>query len=449
MLLEFSIENVASFKKINTLSMISSGERSLPDHLILLEFSKKSKMEISRLAAIFGSNASGKSNFLSALRSMQVLVLGGGLRLPQLPDKKKAVRIPHHPFLFSPKDVQTPSTFQIVFACKKKIYRYGFSNTSSAFSKEWLYIIDKNKSNETLLFERVGIELHTDNEKIKEYKTHITANNLFFTVLAELKVSPFNDLIKFFQNINFCNGYQFDIPDVIELIDNADFHIIASILQFADTGLNNILKEDVENNNDELPDEIKKLLELLSDISEKSQPKPCKVDFEHNVYDEQENCFQKYKLPAHSESRGTIIFIGIIASIIDALKNNKLLIIDELDSSLHPLLVEGLINFFIKTRNSSSQFIFSSHCPFIFDARKIRRDELWIVEKNNSGQSGIESAANYKARSDGNLGKQYLEGRFGGIPLLQYKHLEQCSSFLSEVIAKKRGVKHAAKTKTL
>jgi hypothetical protein len=443
MLLEFSVENFMSFKKISTLSMISSSGRELPEHVIHWGKSKKPNLSINRVAALFGANASGKSNFLEALYRMKGFVTRFGLRLPESEHPLKSEKpLQYTSFKLVPHDAPAvPTTFQVIFTSSNNIYRYGFSYTEKMFTREWLYVRSDVKKEEQTIFYRTDDTIECEDE-LMQHARHVTGLNLFLTVLAELNVDNYVSLISFFQNMRFRQGYRFDVTDIMSVIDEGDFTLVSSVLEFVDTGLSGVIKEDLKEDLDELkshssniPEKAKKLLEALEEYIEPmiKEKLAYKILFQHNIFDNNAAALKKFNLSAQEESRGTIVFIGIIANIISALKNNSIIVIDELDASLHPLLVEGIIKLFINTEKSSAQILFSSHCPFIFDQNKIRRDELWVVEKNN-GESDIFSASDFKARGDGNLAKQYMEGKFGGIPVIQYKHLETCSDKISALI---------------
>lgn len=454
MLLEFSVTNFTSFQDTARLSMVSSQQAELKDdHTIPLDSSKKSNVSLNRLAALFGANASGKSNLFYAFRLMRNVIMRAGLSLPGSKRlRKKRPMPPHKPFAFNPESRQQPTSFESIFSIDETIYRYGFSYNESAFVEEWLYSTTVGQKEDHLLFARNKMELDEDSDVAlnkKEYTKHISDTNLFLTILAELGLDKYAALLDFFASIEFAQGNGFDLSDLAELVQKEDLRVLSCLLQFADTGISGLtvkelpqelLQNKISGALNDAPDELKKLMEALeefvgstNDDNHTFAHKAFDCKFYHDVYEDGVNC--EYHLSPNDESTGTLRYIAIISYMLDALRNNKVLLIDELDTSLHPLLVEGLIDFFVKVK-SRGQLIFSSHCPFMFDQKKIRRDELWLVDKNNQGTSRLESAVEYKeaARGDGNLAKRYLEGKFGGIPYIQHHILSECVNAINASI---------------
>jgi AAA15 family ATPase/GTPase len=443
MLLEFSVENSKSFNKINTLSMISSQKKELLAHTIELQTSKNTKIRVNKLAAFFGANASGKSNFLSALGFMQYVVINYGLSLLKTkPNPNAILNIPYKPFRFHNETPKQPSTYQVLFWMYDRIYRYGFCNNNHEFLKEWLYVRDNASAEEFPIFIKNGNNVDCKCEDIKEYSRHAQSTNLFLTILAELSVPIYDSIMSFFQSINHTKAESSNIPNFLENIDENDIHIISNILRVADFGLNSFTKEkitiDKENIKNSIPKEIRKLIREFEKKSNNSSEYAYKVLFKHNIYSK-DTISSNIDMQINEESDGTIAFIVTIAKIIDALRNNKILIIDEIDTSLHPILVESIIYLFTEMKHSRAQLIFSSHCPFLFDQNILRRDELWLVDKNDYGESTLISAAEFSARGDGNLVKQYMEGRFGGIPIVQNAYVKECCGNLSKALVQKQG----------
>ena len=446
MLIEFSVGNFTSFNKINKLTMVSTSKRELKTHTVAIEKSKNPKIMLNRLAAFFGANASGKSNFFYALRIMRVIITNSGLSLSQDKVRRKGREMPpFKPFAFTAEGSKRPTTFEIVFSSKdEKIYRYGFSYEEKRFSREWLYVRRDPKQKEAELFTREGTSISGEKESdLEPSRKHITDERLAFTILAELQVEPYVQAMNFFQNIEAVPSSDSPhLEELAELARNVDGRLLSKLLRFADTGLRTISAEELSEEVSEeerqkalqnAPEEVQALIRAIEGLSP-GDNKMFKCKFHHEVYDYASDNVRECHLTWKDESRGTLRYISLISYFLDALKNDKLLIVDEMDSSLHPFLVEGLIRLFTEA-GSRAQLLFSSHCPFLFDQQKIRRDELWLVNKNGLGESQMASASDFQARGDGNLAKGYLDGKFSGIPYVQYHLLEDCVKAINAYIA--------------
>jgi len=462
MLIEFSVGNFTSFNETITLSMVSTTKKELDDHTVEIKISKKSNFSLNRLAAVFGANASGKTNLFYAFRVMRRIVMGAGLSLPKEDGNQERRELPQFkPFAFIDGESKRPTTFEAVFLVDEDVCRYGFSYGQEGFCEEWLHADKAAKHKETLIFKRNGADLEFDpdeetSSELASYKKYITDENLFLTVLTELKVEKYARVMRFFQNVKVAPfSDDLNLKDLSELVRNEDVHLLSCLLRFADTGLYNVSTGEIPDENalpDELPQEateelqaVFKALKTLKALKELSLRREDMLDFKaytckfkHGIYSDTSNEVKEYPLTMDDESRGTLRYISLVSHFLDALKNDKLLIVDEMDRSLHPLLVEGLIRLFIEVK-SRAQLLFSSHCPFIFDQKKIRRDELWLVDKNRRGESRLASASDYQARGDGNLAKGYLGGRFGGIPFIQNHLLKKCAEAINSSRAKPKG----------
>ena len=428
MLIGFKVKNFKSFKDLQHFSMLAGKVRSNENHII-----EKNKHKILKFSGIFGANGSGKSNLILAMGVFQVIASKGiNLLLNNLY------------YRGSKNEKLNDSYFEYELALNDKLYSYGFEINifKREIVSEWL--IDMTKSKEKIIFER--------DLKEGKYNTDIKQNNTYFSnCLSEMKnnnselflkemfrrliMSKNNDT--FFEDIlNVYNYLMFDTiisrPSTHKLFDidyvkNSDK--IIKILKSLDINISEIIEENNDIKNIELKLSKNDFTNLLQDIDALSLRYP-KLSFalriendlysikkDNNGYDVKtlrfihNNCNESFG--AYEESDGTIRVLELIDIL---LTKNKMFLIDELDSSLHPLLVKGLLQLFSKS-NINNQLVITTHELKTLDFDLVRRDEIWFTEKNEFGESRLYSLEEFKdvARFDRKIDKAYMEGRFGAI----------------------------------
>lgn len=421
MIVEFSISNYKSFKSESTLSFIGSNttKEHEEDNTFIWNDYKFLKSN-----ALYGANASGKSNLINALAVMKRTVLTSFQNA--LAEKNTNIKIT--PFKLNIETVDKPTTFEVVFIAKEKQYRYGFEIKDNIVSSEWLFHIPKKI--ETSLFIR-------DNGKIKINKTHFKEgiglegktreNVLFLSVCSQFNGEISDVVIKWFKNLNFISGLNDDGYrgyTTHKLKEDKKFNKwVNKFIKFLEISKVSVEEELIESLNiDELeiPDEKKELkeaLKVLSDLREK-QKTESKLKSWHNVFDS--NNIIQDSVPFDfnkEESKGTQKLIYILGPIYDSLINGSVLLIDELDSRLHTLLTKEVINLFHKFNKKKAQFAFVLHDTNILKTEVFRRDQLWFAEKNQFGCSNIYSLFDYgKVRKDAKFEQAYLKGDYGAVP---------------------------------
>jgi len=409
MLLNFSVKNFLSIREEINLSMLTSSMKE-SFKIPKAAFTPLSKViDILPVAAIFGANASGKSNLLNAMGVLKEFVLTS-LARENVQDK-----IPVEPFAFSLKTEKEPTEFEITFSIGGKVYRYGFEATKEVILEEWLFEKDlKPKSKEKELFFRdsEGISYHNTLFKVgKVIKEQNLAkeNVLILTLAYQLNDETAKSIILWFVNFNVLKGlrdehYQdFSTTQIKDQTDIASD--MESLIFFADTNIRKLSTKTIDG------------------ISE--------VTTTHTLFDEKDNpCGIKDFLMNVHESEGTKKLFNLSGPILNSLKFRKVLVIDEMDSKLHPNLMEKLVLMFqdksINTKGA--QLIFSTHNTNLLNSnllnsKLLRRDQVWITEKNQFGATQLYSIADYKtdkgkARNTEALEQNYIEGKYGGVPFL-------------------------------
>ena len=433
MLIEFQVGNFLSFKDTVTFSMVASDINSQDTELDENNvFSANEELKLLKTTAIYGANASGKSNLAKAFGFMKNFVINSSKEM-QFTDK-----IPVETFRLSTETENKPSFFQTTFYLNKKTYKYGFKVSQDKVVEEWLFF--QNNTKEYRLFQRHGNNKFTINKKsfqegldLKEKTKH---NSLFISVVAQFNGKISAEIIKWFANSQVISGsgthddlYKkytlklFESPlikkDSIKLIKDLDLSI-----QDID-----ITKEKLalENLPSSIPDELKTMI-LRSSSGEFSS-----IQTSHEKYNENGEIigFEKFDLE-ENESEGTKKLFYFSALLLNALRYNQVLIIDELDAKLHPIITHKIIELFNSKQYNpkSAQLIFMTHDtnllnPNLFGSRLLRRDQIWFTEKNQQGATDLYSLAEYDdIAEDDPLEADYIRGRYGAIPFIgNFKNL--------------------------
>ena len=406
MLIRFIFKNFKSFKDENVLDMEAT---SLKEH----EYNvvKTESVNLLKVAAIYGANASGKTNVLQAFDYMKKRILVSD-------DSKKNSPIDEdnvYSFMIN----NEPISLEVeILAKNNKIYKYGFDVLKDSIVSEWLYIKKINRFYSIFEREKNNVTMKSNN-KISGL-ANIDERTLFLNIYSKIDKDneDFNNVYDWFVNANYLDlgnpRFEDFINTRISLKILSDENYKKELLRFIktfDSGIEGIKTtpdsiEEVQNNN-----------------------RVVKVELIHRG----ENNELK-ALPLELESNGTRKMFHLFDFFMDALKNGMVLFIDELDAKLHPLLTRYIINLFhnSETNIGNGQLIYSTHDTVNLNKDTFRRDEIWFTEKNRDGVSEIYALSDYilddedgnnksgkKVRNDATYNKDYLTGRYGAIPVLE------------------------------
>ena len=439
MLIEFAVENFKSLKDLTQFSMLSTRRAELPNHKLLLPGTKPPKY-VNKVAVFFGSNASGKSNILSAFGRMCSMVKTLGISRE---DENNFNESFYTPYALCKESQKQLTMFQAIYMVNNVYFRYGFTYDLNQICGEWLYsgkieheiCIFMRNSDLKVEFCDVEKNKRTQFTKLKE---HLTKTNLFLSVGADLKNRTLSNAAIFFNNIIKLPSK--NIPLVL-LHNSMDrfMPILGDLLSFADTGITNIekKKEKIEWKEPPtaFPDGLKELVSVIKKLHEKSEESGHEMlVFNHSSLSDGNDC------PLHEkdESSGTIAYLRLAFLICRILYNNSIAIVDELDENLHPLLIARILQFFTSIDRSTAQLICTSHTPIIFSPKVLRRDELWMTEKEMEGRTFINCAADYKdTRKNQNLTQRYLEGLYGGVPLFNNEYMASAIEKVNMLLSSK------------
>jgi len=400
MLLQFKFKNFKSFADETVIDFTATNIKENMNSLI-----EKNGIKILPVAAIFGANASGKSNLFLAFNSMCVDVL-------DTYDKNQKHSL-IKPYIFNKGLEKNPTEYEATINIEDKEYRYGFVRNQEQVFEEWLFVnkFSKNtRAKEKLVFYRKGKKLYTEKLNQKESKelnyliSMVGDRDLIITAVGRRNKSEYSKVYDWFVETSQVQDFSDDYDEFMSTKIAAEFLF----------------------SNKECLDDVIELLKKFDSsiydvkiVAEKDQD----LNDVYAVYSYHlDNEGKEIKIPFDSESSGTKKMFALSTWLFFSLNAGMVLWVDELDSKLHPLILRYIIRLYSdKQYNiSNGQLIFSSHNLVCLDSSDLRRDEIWFVEKNNQ-ISTLYSLYDFKEdqssiRSDLSFGKHYLAGRFGAIP---------------------------------
>lgn len=393
MILEFCATNFLSIKDELKLSFIATSLKEScaePNDLYPLE---DTGFSLVRSALIYGANASGKSNVLRAFGFYKRFITDS------FKNSQVGERIDVENFRLNATTANEPTSMEASFTDGEFIYRYGFKVDSEQVHEEWLYKrACKTRAKEVELFYREGetTTVHFKSLLIQELvnKKMIRSNALLLSTAAQFNEPTSVSILRWLSHtmVIFCSEDDLLWNNAIRHLDNETLRRrIVDFAKFADLGIENITKID------------------------------NRIVTTHKQYDDDGKEVNDVSFAFNSnESEGTIKYFSLAYPIIDALDHGKRIIIDELDSKLHPLLVKSIVALFndAKTNPKGAQLLFTAHDTFLLSAGLFRRDQVWFTQKNSFGATELFSLAEFKVRSTSPFEKDYLLGRYGATPII-------------------------------
>jgi uncharacterized protein len=417
MLVEFKVMNFRSFRDEQVFSMVASADKAYPENVIASD--ALGKQRLLRSAVLYGANASGKSNFIVALRVILQLVQGSAERKR---DGASAVK----PFLLDPSHTGAPSEFELTFVQNGVRYQYGVALDQERVYNEWLVAYPKGSPQ--TWFERRPQP--NSNESDWYFGPRLTGERsrlvgltrpdaLFLSVAAAFNHKQLSTVFEWFQyNLRVIDASQADVvlaPLTARLLEH-DSRLrttVAGLLRNADLGIRDFSCEERTTEEQDLPVDLPD--ELRAYLLKSPQ-----LDIQ--MYHEGGSVIgQPVPFVWEDESLGTRRYFALSGPLAHTLQDGLILAIDELDASLHPVLVQTLVRMFHDPaiNRNNAQLIFNTHDTTLLDASLFRRDQIWFVEKDRSGASQLYPLLEYSPRKDEALERGYLRGRYGAIPFVE------------------------------
>jgi AAA15 family ATPase/GTPase len=438
MLIRFTVENFLSFNQRIDFNMIAADDTNHSHHVV--KGDSDDSIRLLRTSIIYGANASGKSNLIKAMKFARDFIVDG---------VEKNTNININNFKLDKTCYTKPSRFEFEFRNQDKQYAYGFLVDKHKIHEEWLFEIGVNT--EIPIYERIGedINFHNFNHEVFlnssedeknriRYEAASTRENLLFlTNSQERKVKQLESIYEWFNDV-----LTIIFPDskpLLPFFSQSVQNSLGKFLESLDLGIkkittNTIDLDDYNKIPSEIKNEIKKdfpyeegeenaiFIPALKCIISKAKDEtdklmvlnlsPVRLDKENN----------EVKFEISEESDGTQRLIDLFPMLIHLARGNAVYVIDEIERSLHSLLMKKLFDYFLnktENTNSNSQLIATTHEVYLLDIKDIfRKDEIWFVEKDKHGQSVLYSLANTDVENL-DLAAGYLNGRFGAIPFIK------------------------------
>ncbi len=440
MLIEFTVGNYRSFKDPQTLSMVATSLKSKDERVDVNNVIKMDgQPNLLTSAAIYGANASGKSNLIDALGFMRSFVLTS----PRQTERTGGIEA--EPFRLSLNTLNKPSFFEVVFVIEDTRYRYGFELTAERVEREWLHHVPSTR--EADLFVRQGdrVKVGRSFPEGKELFERTRPNALFLSVAAQFNGPVASKLLDWFSRLLFTGmdsrrrsrawGWSqyrpafhtqryLEIPqrakEINDLVQRLDLNIRGIHLDETIVQLPLFTDEEVS----EVPESAQ--------ASDKAKPfrerRISTVRTAHTLYDEDDQPIGETLFEMdEQESEGTRRLFALAGPLLSALRFGRVMIVDELDARLHPLMTREIVRLFNnrQTNSHGAQIIFSTQDTNLLDNELFRRDQIWFVEKNSQGASQLYSLAEIQGvRNDLSYERGYIQGRFGAVPYLNPNRLQ-------------------------
>lgn len=404
MILEYTCENYRSIKEKVVFSMLASKDNSFEN--LLVDYKG---MLINKIAAIYGANGSGKTSFLDSLNFLKLLVCNSNNHQPGDKIRQVSHKLSQH---------DTPTTYSIQFVKDDIRYAYGLSYTIDRIISEYLYYFPNGKQKK--IFERTLDEISFGEQFRKELEavtSFMKPNKLFLSVSANFSAVRETELVFLFfredlifypQPAEISNWLEYSIERFTK--DSQLKSIFVEFMKSIETPIrsidtkferNKISPEFILEN---VPDELKPLLASAKEIT------TSEANLDYGLF----------SVNLQEESKGIQKLFEVFGPIVDIILQDKVLIWDEMETSLHPQIVNEILRLIMKgKKDSKAQLIFSTHDTNLLDLNTFRRDQIWFTEQNPSRATELYSLAELKnVRKDENIRKGYLSGKYSWIPFI-------------------------------
>jgi uncharacterized protein len=425
MLIEFSVSNFRSFREKQTLTLAASKYFREHSEFNCFETGIKGLPKLLRSAVIYGPNASGKSNLISSLSFMSTMVLSSAKKV------QEGEELPVSPFLLDMGSKDKPSEFEIIFVEDGIRYQYGFALDKRRIHSEWLIVYpggrpqkwfdrqynpDRDEDSYEFGAKFLGGRLRQD------WKNATRSNALFVSVAVQFNSEQLRPIFNWFQKrLTILQPPTYTLfpvftSEVFKTEEGKDK--VITFLKSADLSIADIIikKEkiaikQIDSNETEIPEKFRKLLNAFNVLEGEEVDM---ISFVHKNMDTGE----PISFHMNEESNGTRNLFGFAGYWVKMMASSQVLIVDEIDASLHPLIVHQLVRL-LHQSGSKAQLVFTTHDTTILSQDIMRRDQIWFIEKDNSNASRLYPLSDFRVREHEALEKGYLLGRYGAIPVIK------------------------------
>ncbi|SCZ84373.1 AAA family ATPase [Nitrosomonas mobilis] len=417
MLIEMSVANFRSFRETQTFTLVKGkGDEMVATNTF--NAAAANNIALLRSAAIYGPNASGKSNLLLALQTMKQVVVESAINL------HRGDKLPVTPFRLSPDTRQHPSEFEATFLVNGVRYQYGFAATAERIHEEWLLAYPKGRTQRWFsrawdpTDQRYDWELGNNLTGEKQLWQKSTRDNaLFLSTAVQLNSEQLQPIFDWFKNtLRLVNVGVWGPAFSASLCESSDKARIMDFLRAADLHIDDVLVELIPFDADTLPTAIPEPLRdmIAGDMKDK------KIFDIKTVHKDDEG--KPVDFDFVDESDGTRKLFSFAGPWIDSLTKGYVLFIDELHDNLHPRLVQFLVQLFhnLETNPNNAQLVFTTHETSILNQEIFRRDQIWFCEKDKNQATVLYPLTDFSPRKGReNLEAAYLSGRYGALPFIR------------------------------
>ena len=422
MVIDFSVKNFKSFKDTQQISFVASNyDRDLPQNFVDKEIPGLDGVKLLKGLAVYGANGAGKSNVLLALYFLQHFVETSATALNQ--GDPTGVES----FALDPETPNEPSEFVLRFLVDDTRYHYALAVDSKRVHFESLSAFPKGR--EQIWYQRTWDpktgtydwqpDRPADFKRDQNLVNYTKDNALFLSTAAKWNDKQIEPIYRWFKD--GCRFLRLDnqfpqLPPAFTakalMGDPNERSRILSLLVHADFGLLSAKADEHEITREQLPKNIPENV-VAQILQQKS--KGLQISFGHRGSGGKE-----YPLPWDRQSVGTQKYFALAGPWLDILKNGFFAGLDEMESSMHPLMVVELLRLLFSAEHNprNAQVLFTTHNPLLLDLTLMRRDQIWFAEKDDEGASHLYPLTEYKARKDESLIRGYLSGRYQAVPFI-------------------------------
>ena len=428
MLLQFTTSNFRAFREAQTLNLAASNyDKTLTANCISTELPGLKGQRWLKGVALYGPNAGGKSSLIEALEALASMVKNSAKTI----DPKEPIR-QIQPFALAPGKPVEPTGFAAVFVSDGVRFEYRVALTRERIWHESLRAFPSVK--EQLWFCR-DWQPETQNykwtpDKPTTYrrdpkKEEFTLPNVLFLSkaisLGDTQLEPvfrwFKERLRFVDLSVRAGGTPLGLSTASEIFQNTSLAPrIIELMKHADIGISAIHVRE-----EQIDEKVAAILERMKEVFQDNVPgDPTKLKMPRVELSHSADLGVSIPLPWEAESAGTHRLFELAGPWLDILENGYTVCIDELETSMHPLMVMALLRllFSDKTNPKGAQVIFTTHNPLLLDSTLLRRDQVWFADKDDHGEAHLYPLTDYAPRKGESLVRGYLSGRYGAVPFI-------------------------------
>ncbi len=420
MLIEFSVSNYKSILGRQTLHMAASAYGELASLNTFVPDSEDGAPRLLRSSVLYGPNACGKSTLIQALRLVQDQVLNSQK------ESQAGDAIDVAPFRLTAASRAADSEFEVTFVEQGVRYEYGFCCNRERFTEEWLIAYPLGRAQKW--FHRVfDAQLGKDVYQFSRsfmggkgrhalWREQTRPNALFFSTAIQLNNEQLKPVFDWFRlRLRVVTSARGLSPsDTLQRCgQDDDRQRVVAFMNAADLSIADIQVKETLFSAASLPKDMPAAIrdEVLKDMAGKTLLTP-------RFFHKDVHTSEVIEFDESEESDGTRALFAFAGPWLDVIENERVLVVDELDTSLHPLLVQHLVKR-LHHEGSKAQLIFTTHDTSLLSQKLLRRDQIWFMEKDEQGATRLYPLSDFSPRENEAIERGYLNGRYGGIPFLK------------------------------